>query len=204
MQATELLILNWIQTHLRCDFLDVVMPAVSWTCNHGELWILLALCLLAVRRHPAAGVGGGLRPADGPGQLQPAHKAAGGPRAALCRLRRGGAFDGAAAGCLVSLRPYGSLFCGGLCPAKERRRLWKPALAVAVVIAFSRLYLYVHWPSDVLAGAVLGAACGPCRRLSGKEAGAAVSGREERRPALRNAGSWDILYHYKIYPQSGG
>lgn len=122
MQATELLILNWIQTHLRCDFLDVVMPAVSWTCNHGELWILLALCLLAVRRHPAAGVGGGLRPADGPGQLQPAHKAAGGPRAALCRLRRGGAFDGAAAGCLVSLRPYGSLFCGGLCPAKERQQ----------------------------------------------------------------------------------
>lgn len=87
---------------------------------------------------------------------------------------------------------------------KSGSRLWKPALAVAVVIAFSRLYLYVHWPSDVLAGAVLGAACGPCRRLSGKEAGAAVSGREERRPALRNAGSWDILYHYKIYPQSGG
>ena len=38
--------------------------------------------------------------------------------------------------------------------------LWKPALAVAVVIAFSRLYLYVHWPSDVLAGALLGAAVG--------------------------------------------
>ena len=37
-------------------------------------------------------------------------------------------------------------------------RLWKPALAVAVVIAFSRLYLYVHWPSDVLCGALLGAA----------------------------------------------
>ena len=38
--------------------------------------------------------------------------------------------------------------------------LWKPALAVAVVIAFSRLYLYAHWPSDVLAGALLGAAVG--------------------------------------------
>ena len=38
--------------------------------------------------------------------------------------------------------------------------LWKPALAVAIVIAFSRLYLYVHWPSDVLAGALLGAAVG--------------------------------------------
>nr|WP_326184763.1 phosphatase PAP2 family protein [uncultured Oscillibacter sp.] len=31
-----------------------------------------------------------------------------------------------------------------------------PALALAALIAFSRLYLYVHFPSDVLAGALLG------------------------------------------------
>ena len=30
------------------------------------------------------------------------------------------------------------------------------AVIMAVVIAFSRLYLYVHFPSDVLAGAVFG------------------------------------------------
>ncbi|MFR7892956.1 MAG: phosphatase PAP2 family protein [Dysosmobacter sp.] len=29
-------------------------------------------------------------------------------------------------------------------------RLWKPALALAVVIALSRLYLYAHWPTDIL------------------------------------------------------
>ena len=38
--------------------------------------------------------------------------------------------------------------------------LWKPALVLASVIAFSRLYLYVHWPTDVLAGMLLGAALG--------------------------------------------
>ena len=34
--------------------------------------------------------------------------------------------------------------------------LWKPALVLAAGIAFSRLYLYVHFPSDVFAAALLG------------------------------------------------
>ena len=36
------------------------------------------------------------------------------------------------------------------------RRFGIPAIVLAVLIAFSRLYLYVHYPTDVLAGAVLG------------------------------------------------
>ena len=46
MQGFELEILNWIQVNLRCGILDAVMPAVSWICNHGEVWILLAVALL--------------------------------------------------------------------------------------------------------------------------------------------------------------
>ena len=41
-----------------------------------------------------------------------------------------------------------------------RNRLWIPALILAVFLAFSRMYLYVHYPSDVLAGALIGIAAG--------------------------------------------
>ena len=34
--------------------------------------------------------------------------------------------------------------------------LWKPTLVLACLIAVSRLYLYVHYPTDVLGGIILG------------------------------------------------
>ena len=40
------------------------------------------------------------------------------------------------------------------------KRLWKVALVVAVSIAFSRMYLYVHYPTDILGGMIAGIAAG--------------------------------------------
>lgn len=40
------------------------------------------------------------------------------------------------------------------------RKLWKPALALACLIAFSRLYLYVHYPTDILGGVIVGVFAG--------------------------------------------
>lgn len=49
--------------------------------------------------------------------------------------------------------------------------LRRAALALAILIAFSRLYLYVHWPTDVLAGMALGAALGWCGARLARAAG---------------------------------
>lgn len=160
MPTLEFALLDWIQAHLRCGLLDAVMPLVSRICDHGEVWILLALILLAIRRTRPHGTAVScglvldlvacnllLKPLFGrvrPFALQPAV-------ALLVEPPLDAAFPSGHTA--ASFAAVFALKASGSC-------LWKPALALALVIAFSRLYLYVHWPSDVLGGALLGSAVG--------------------------------------------
>lgn len=159
MQQLELGILDWIQANLRCGALDVLMPALSWTCNHGEIWIVLAAVLLTVKRYRRQGLAVGcalvtdlvlcnliLKPLVGrvrPFVIHPVELLVPPPTDASFPSGHTAASFAA----VFALKASGS-------------PLWKPALAVAVAMAFSRLYLYVHWPSDVLFGALVGAAAG--------------------------------------------
>lgn len=159
MQQLEFGILDWIQANLRWGALDVLMPALSWTCNHGEIWIVLAAVLLAVKRYRRQGLAVGcalvtdlvlcnliLKPLVGrvrPFVVHPVELLVPPPTDASFPSGHTAASFAA----VFALKASGS-------------PLWKPALAVAVAMAFSRLYLYVHWPSDVLFGALVGAAAG--------------------------------------------
>lgn len=160
MQAVELAALDWLQANCRTAFLDWLMPAVSALCNNGEIWIALAAALLLTKKYRRTGAvvalallldllccNAVLKPLTARPRPCDVNTAA-----ALLTPRLGD-WSFPSGHTAASMAAVGALLAEG-------SRLWVPALALTVLIAFSRLYLYLHWPSDVLAGAVLGAALG--------------------------------------------
>lgn len=160
MQTLEFTLLDWIQANLRCGLLDAVLPRISDLCNRGEIWILLALVLVSVRqtRRQGAAVACALAL-----DLIACNLLL---KPLFCRIRP---FTLNPAVTLLVRAPLDASFPSGHTAASfaavfalkvSGSPLWKPALGLATAIAFSRLYLYVHWPSDVLGGVLLGAAVG--------------------------------------------
>ena len=164
----DLAILQWIQDNLRCGVLDTIMPAVTALGSGGVLWLALAAVLLLRPKTRRTGwmLLGALaletvccnlllkplvaRPR--PFALEPGVK---------LLIAPPGDFSFPSGHTAAGFAAVSALYFG-------KSRLWLPALAAAVLIAFSRLYLYVHYPSDVLAGAVLGVACGWAVRAAAK------------------------------------
>lgn len=149
-------ILNLIQLNLRCEFLDVAMPLITKLGDGGALWILCSFLLFLfpqTRRSGAAiAVGILLELLCCNALLKPF---VGRPRP--CDVN-------SAVQLLIS-KPTDFSFPSGHTGAAfatvsalyfSKNRFWIPTLVISLWISFSRLYLYVHYPSDVLAGALLG------------------------------------------------
>lgn len=149
-------ILDFVQTYMRCDFLDMAMPLITGLGNGGILWIVCSFTLIIFPRTRKTGIAIAVslaleslccnvllkpfvarpRPCDVNTAVR-----------LLIPHPEGFSFPSGHTG--ASFAAAAALFLG-------KKRIGTAAFILAALIGFSRIYLYVHYPTDVLAGALLG------------------------------------------------
>ena len=160
LQSTDFAILDWIAENLRCAFLDAFFPYFTFLGNGGWFFILTAVVLLCFKRTRKVGLAIGLALIFGLifGNLT--------LKPLVARIRP---FDARPCIELIISKPSEFSFPSGHTLAAFEtataifmfNKKWGTyALIFAAVMGFSRLYLYVHYPSDVIAGAILGSLFG--------------------------------------------
>lgn len=157
----DLPILDWLAEHLHCGFLDAVMPAITVLGNGGIFWIVLAVIMIIIPKYRKAGLSMGLALLMGLVVCNLTIK----PLVARIRPYD---YQLEHFGNTVSLliqAPHDYSFPSGHTIASfeaaialllYNRKLGIPATVLAVLIAFSRLYLYVHYPTDVIVSVAMG------------------------------------------------
>lgn len=161
IQNMDEAVLLWIQEAVRLEWLDPVVKAFTSLGNAGLLWIVLSVAMLFWRPTRKAGLLAG------------------------CALIFSLLFTNLGLKLLLTRpRPYtvveeliplltsgdpnsfpsghtSAAFAAGLVWARTLPKAWMRRVAViqAVLMGLSRLYVGVHYPSDVLSGALVGTVC---------------------------------------------
>lgn len=157
MAQIEGRILLWIQENLRGDFLTPFFRFITKLGDNGMIWILLTIICLLVRKYRKTGcmMAGSLFLTllvnniilkNLIARIRPYEVVEGLQR--LLPAQRDYSFPSGHTGSSIAVALV-LFFC-------MPRRYGIPALILAVLIAFSRLYLGVHYLSDVLGGALIG------------------------------------------------
>ena len=158
----DLPILEWIQSTLQSGFMDTIMPIITLFGDAGIFWMVWATVLLFLPKYRRTGLGmwfalamgllicnitlkplvGRMRPYDF--QIQELGKTWN---------------DILLGGKLLVDTPHDYSFPSGHTIASfeactvlllNSKLMGIPAVILAILIAFSRLYLYVHYPTDVI------------------------------------------------------
>ena len=148
-----------IHNFTQIGLLDKIMPYITYMGNNGLIWIVISVILLANKKYRYAGVMCILSLILG---------------AFLCDgilkniIRRPRPFMSMPNLHLLIPEPSGYSFPSGHATSsfaaagilyKEFKKYGIYPLILAVLISFSRVYLFVHYPIDVVTGAALGLIC---------------------------------------------
>lgn len=156
----DITILDWIQSVFKCAFLDWFMPIVTSLGNAGIVWIIICVLLLIYKKTRKYGVMMGcsliLCLLIGNLFLKPV----------VARVRP---FDINTAIDILIKKPLDfsfpsghtmSSFAAATVLVYMDKKIGAISLILATIIGFSRLYLYVHYPSDVIIGLLIGVLLG--------------------------------------------
>ena len=162
-EGFDLPILDWIAANLWCPLLDAVMPVITVLGNAGIFWMVITATLLLFKKTRRVGLGMGIAMLMGLLLCNLTLKP-------LCQRPRPYDYQFDVFNKLIPLLieqqhdfsfPSGhtiaSFEAAGVI-ALNNKKWGIPALILASLIAFSRLYLYVHYPTDVLVSVSLGLA----------------------------------------------
>ncbi len=156
----ELRILDFIQNNLTVDVLDPVFKAITYSGNHGYIYILIAVLLLISKKTRKIGIyclvsliigwficNFTLKPLVA--RIRPYEY-----RDIVLKIMEPTDFSfpsgHTTAGFAVSLVLLKQKFtCFG-------KKVYLYVLIYASLMAYSRMYFYVHFPSDILAGVIAG------------------------------------------------
>lgn len=151
-------IVYWIQNHLRAGFLTPVMQVITALGNGGAFWIVLTVLLLLFKKTRRAGLCCALALVLDLLVVNIALKPI------VARVRP---YDVVQDIRVITSLPGDHSFPSGHSAASfaaawalfrtERRQWGVPALVLAALISLSRLYVGVHYPTDVICGAAIGA-----------------------------------------------
>lgn len=160
-ESFDLPILEWIAANLRSPIGDKIWPIVTLFGEGGIFWIACAVLMLCFRKTRKTGFSmavalilgvlvcnvtmkpliGRIRPYDY--QLQHFGKEI------TLLIAKQHDFSFPSGHTIASFEAAAALLC-------YKKRFGIPALILACLVAFSRLYLYVHYPTDVIFSVIVG------------------------------------------------
>ena len=152
----DFFIINFIQENFRCAFLDAIMPVITSLGNVGFIWLLISVILLFFKKTRSLGfqllISIGFAYVIYQWVMKPIIAR---PRPftqnpiveLLIKAPKDFSF------------PSGHTACGFsfvIILFLKKNKWWIPSLILASIIGFSRMYLYVHFFTDVICGALCG------------------------------------------------